>query len=92
MDHKLYPCFFTQHRPLASSITPAPTQPLPHGSAHGSASEIIQPSTSQSKYLAPLTNGYTKTQSKKKKTTQNPRQANNPSLNISLSEITEVPR
>lgn len=63
MDPKLYPCFFTQHCPLACSITPAPTQPLPHGSAHGNASEIIQPSTTQRKYLASLTDGYTNTQS-----------------------------
>lgn len=67
MDHKLYPSFFTQHHLLASFINPAPTQPLPRGSAHGNASEIIQPSASQSKHLASLTNGYTKNKSKKTK-------------------------
>ena len=72
-------------------ITPALTQPLPQGSANGNASEIIQPSTSQSQHPASLINGCTKTYSKTK-ITQTARQANNPSSTTPHSEITEVPR
>lgn len=78
MDHHFYRCFFTHFHLLASSITSAPTQPLPHGSTPRNASGVIPPSRSHSKYLASLTKGYTRKQRKKK--------------SKSLDELTTLPQ